>query len=78
MYIMCVKINEIDKIVGMNIRLMRVKKSLSQERLAELSQISPTTMGAVERGDQSSTVQTLARIANALNVDLYKLFIIED
>ncbi len=75
---MFVKVDEIDKIVGMNIRIMRVKKSLSQEKLAELAGISPTTIGAVERGDKSSTVQTLAKIANVLRVDLYKLFIIEE
>lgn len=35
-------------------------------------------MGIVERGEQSPSIQTLTKIANALNIDLYKLFIFEE
>ena len=75
---MYIKIDEIDKIVGMNIRLQRVKRHISQEGLADMAGIARSTMGIVERGEQSPTVQTIAKIANALQIDLFKLFIIED
>jgi transcriptional regulator with XRE-family HTH domain len=75
---MAIKVDEIDKIVGMNIRLERTKKSLSQEGLADMAGVARSTMGIVERGEQSPTLQTLAKVANALNIDLYKLFIFED
>lgn len=62
----------------MNIRLEHTKKSLSQEGLADMAGVARSTMGIVERGEKSATVQTLAKVANALNIDLYKLFIFED
>ena len=76
--IMTIKIDEIDKKVGMNIRLERVKRSISQEGLADMAGLARSTMGIVERGEQSPSIQTLTKIANALNIDLYKLFIFED
>lgn len=75
---MSVKINEIDKKVGMNIRLERTKRGISQESLADLAKIARSTMGIMERGEQSPSVQTLAKVANALNIDLYKLFIFDE
>lgn len=75
---MFVKVEEIDKKVGMNIRLERTKRSISQEKLAEMSDISPTTMGTVERGDQSPSLQTIAKVANALKIEIGKLFIFDD
>ena len=75
---MAIKINEIDKKVGMNIRLERVKRGLSQETLADMAEIARSTMGILERGEQSPSVQTVCKVANALNVDMYKLFLFED
>lgn len=75
MYKMTIKINDIDKKVGMNIRIERIRRGISQESLADLSGIARSTMGIVERGEQSPSIQTLAKIANALNIDIYELFI---
>lgn len=74
---MAVKINEIDKKVGMNIRLERTKKSISQEGLADMAGLARSTMGIVERGEQSPSLQTVAKVANALNIDIQKLFIFD-
>lgn len=62
----------------MNIRLERVKRSISQEGLADMAGLARSTMGIVERAEQSSSVQTLSKFANALNIDLYKLFILSN
>ena len=62
----------------MNIRLERVKRSISQEGLADMAGLARSTMCIVERGEQSPSVQTLTKIANALNIDLYKLFILSN
>lgn len=75
---MNINADEIDKKVGMNVRIERIKRSLSQEKLAELADICMTTVGTVERGDQSPSIQTIAKIANALNVEIHKLFIFEE
>lgn len=75
---MTIKLDEIDKKIGMNIRLERIKRSISQEGLADMAGIARSTMGIVERGEQSPSIQTIAKVANALNIDIHKLFIISD
>lgn len=69
---------EVSKMVGKNIKALRVKKDLTQNQLAEMADMSPTMVGHIERGEKSPTVEILASIAKALNIDLYKLFIFED
>ncbi len=63
--------------VGMKIRIERMKKGLSQEKLAELAKIGTNSVGGIERGEQSPTVETMAAIASALEIELYKLFIFD-
>ena len=75
---MVIKIDEIDKKVGLNIRLERVKRGISQEILAEMAGIARSTMGIIERGEQSPSLQTVAKVANALQIDMYKLFLFEE
>lgn len=64
--------------VGMNIKLQRVKHKLTQEELAFRAEISTNMLSNIERGIQSPTIETVAAIANALGVELYKLFIFEE
>ena len=75
---MVTKIDEIDKKVGLNIRLERVKRWISQEILADMAGIARSTMGIIERGEQSPSLQTVAKVANALQLDMYKLFLFEE
>ena len=75
---MVIKIDEIDKKVGLNIRLGRVKRGISQEILADMAGIARSTMGIIERGEQSPSLQTVAKVANALQLDIYKLFLFEE
>lgn len=75
---MTIKIDEIDKKVGMNIRVARIKRGISQEGLADMAGLARSTMGIVERGEQSPSLQTITKVANALDMDLHRLFIFED
>lgn len=75
---MVTKIDKIDKKVGLNIRLERVKRGISQEILADMAGIARSTMGIIERGEQSPSLQTVAKVANALQLDMYKLFLFEE
>lgn len=75
---MVIKIDEIDKKVELNIRLERVKRGISQEILADMAGIARFTMGIIERGEQSPSLQTVAKVANALQIDIYKLFLFEE
>lgn len=64
--------------VGTKILVERTKRKLTQEQLADLAKISRGALGTIERGEKSPSISTLSSIANALNIDLYKLFIFED
>lgn len=66
--------SEIAKAVGQRIRNYRTKRNLSQEKLAELSGCHPTYIGQLERGEKNATIESIDKIATALNVSLSKLF----
>lgn len=65
---------EIAKAVGQRIRNYRTKRGLSQEKLAELSCCHPTYIGQLERGEKNATIESIDKIATALNVSMSKLF----
>lgn len=60
--------------IGNRIRQLRVKKGLSQEKLAELSELNTSYIGQIERGEKNPSVDTVYSIASALDVDLTELF----
>lgn len=60
----------INEAVGLNIRRVREKRGLSQEKLAFLADIHRVYMGQVERGEKNIGVVNLEKIAKALNVDI--------
>jgi len=60
--------------VGGRIQTLRKKKQLSQEELAEQAGIHRTYIGAVERGEKNATIETLEKIASALNIKVGELF----
>ena len=66
--------SEIAKTVGQRIRNYRLKQGLSQEKLSELSGCHPTYIGQLERGEKNATVESIEKIANALNISLSRLF----
>lgn len=57
---------KINFIVSQNVRAARQRKNLSQEGLADLCGLHRTYIGAVERGERNITLQTLAKLAQAL------------
>lgn len=66
--------SEISKFIGQRIRNYRTQKNLSQEKLAEYSGCHPTYIGQVERGEKNATLESIEKIASALNVPLSQLF----
>ncbi|MBR2930886.1 MAG: helix-turn-helix transcriptional regulator [Clostridia bacterium] len=66
--------SRIAKILGQRIRNYRTEMGLSQEKLAELSGCHATYVGQLERGEKNATIESIERIASALNVSLSKLF----
>ncbi|WP_449283039.1 helix-turn-helix domain-containing protein [Leucobacter sp.] len=55
--------------IGQRVRAVRQRLGISLEDLGELSEISWTSIGKIERGASSPTAETLVRIATALGVD---------
>jgi transcriptional regulator with XRE-family HTH domain len=51
----------------------RAKRELTVRELAEKTKLSPTTINRLENGHIKSTVVTLGRLANALDIDVTEL-----
>jgi transcriptional regulator with XRE-family HTH domain len=56
------------KLVGRNVRRIRLKKGLTQEQFAEVSGFSQQYISSLERGHRNPTVVTLYELATALGV----------
>ena len=56
--------------IGKRIKIERIKADLTQERLAEMSGVSPTHMSNIETGTTRVSLTTMVAIANALSVTL--------
>ena len=54
--------------IGKNIRAYRMRKKMRQEDLAELTGLSVTYIGMVERGEKLPALETFISILNALEV----------
>ena len=53
---------------GRTIRELRQKKGLSQESLAERSNLHRTYVGAIERGERNVSLLNIVALAHALEV----------
>ena len=60
--------------LGQKIRIERMKRKMSQEKLAELSELNRNFIGMVERGESNITVKNLEAIAKAFNMEIQELF----
>ncbi len=56
------------KSIGKNIRKCRDELGITQERLAEMVNLSVSYMGAIERGEKLPKLKVFISIANALKV----------
>ena len=55
--------------IGSRVRAARQEREISLEDLGHLSDVNWTTIGKIERGVSSPTVESLVRIAGALEID---------
>ncbi|MBE9186479.1 helix-turn-helix transcriptional regulator [Microcoleus sp. LEGE 07076] len=63
---------------GKKVRYFRKLRNLSQDQLAELSELHRTYIGSVERGERNITLLNASKIAKALSVSLADLVIDDD
>ena len=58
------------KRIGLNFRVARIKKSLSQEEFAGLANVHTNYIGKVERGEQNLTIKKVVSLANSLEISI--------
>jgi transcriptional regulator with XRE-family HTH domain len=63
------------KLVGRNVRRIRQKKGLTQEKFAELSGFSQQYISSLEQGRRNPTVLTLYELATTLGVSHVELVV---
>lgn len=63
------------KIVGEVIAEKRKEKGISQEVMSGLADIGRTHLSAIERGERKPTLETLYRLANALDIKMSDIVI---
>jgi transcriptional regulator with XRE-family HTH domain len=65
---------ENDIAFGNNLSKLRKEAKLTQAELAYRCDFDRTYIGAIERGEKSVTVNTLAKLANGLGIRIAELF----
>ena len=66
---------DIIKVFGVNLKKYRTHKGLSQEKLAEKCGLHRTYISDIECFRRSISLENIQRIADALDIKTYKLFI---
>ena len=61
-------------LVAWNLRRIRVKRGLSQERLAYDAGVDRSYVGCLERREENPTVDVLERLAKTLGIGIAELF----
>jgi len=69
---------ELRAIFGKNVRIYRNRRNWSQADLAEYANISINFLGDIERGNKWPHPETLTKLADALEIKVFELFMEED
>lgn len=60
--------------LGERLRAYRTQRGWSQEEMAERADLHTTYIGQLERGEKNATIESISKVAAALNISLSKLF----
>lgn len=66
---------DIIKLFGTNLKNYRLKLGISQEKLAEKSGLHRTYISDIECFRRSISLTNIQKVADALSVEVYKLFL---
>lgn len=71
---------DVTRALGQRIRLLRQARPerVTQEELAESAEISVSFLSMIERGERAPHLDTLAKLARALDITMGELFLFAD
>ena len=69
---------ELQKLIGRNIRIIRERKSMSAQELASSCNFEKSNMSRLESGNTNPTIWTLYKICQALEVSLEDIVDVRD
>lgn len=65
---------DIKKQFGKKVKLFRIEKGWSQEKLALTSDLDRTYIPSIEKGERNVSIEVIYRLAKALNIDVIDFF----
>jgi transcriptional regulator with XRE-family HTH domain len=66
---------DLRQILGANVRGFRTLQELSREEFCELGNMNVNHLGALERGEENVTIDTLAKLAIVLGIEPWALLV---
>lgn len=69
---------KLNKLIGARLKHFRKVAGYTQEQLAELANCEISTIGHCENGKSRISLTLLSKIADILNVELYKFFTVRE
>jgi transcriptional regulator with XRE-family HTH domain len=66
------------KLLGRRLRALRKQRGLTQEELGERARLSGKFVGLIERGTGNPSLEVLARLSEALRLELWELLRFEE
>jgi len=67
--------DNLKRIFGRRLRAWRKKRGKTQEQIAKMAKIDVKYVSEIERGNKGVSFEAIARLARALDVDAFQLFI---
>lgn len=64
----------ITKVFGENLKKIRIKKGITQEKLSVLSKLHRTYISDIERGNKNLSLKNIEKLSRALGVDIKEFF----
>ncbi len=65
--------DHINVVLAENLKALRANKKLSLDKVAEMTGVSKTMLGQIERGESNPTINTVWKIANGLKISFTSL-----
>jgi transcriptional regulator with XRE-family HTH domain len=66
-------LGNVNSIIALNLKRVREERKLSLDKVAEMTGVSKSMLGQIERGESNPTITTIWKIANGLKVSFTSL-----